>query len=178
MFLVPVLGCQSQALREAKVNDVWFGDVLSLDNGKTIDLAGVQLLVENRNYRPENSEWFKTFIIGKSIKYKIISRSYWNGYSDNPLAFAYLEDGVFLNESLVKEGVAFFDHAYFPGKEDFQRFQDEAIEGKKGMWGSYPTKAYLIGSTNARLINFYRWKRVDDFHEKGRINYYFSQNNE
>ena len=52
------------------------------------------------------------------------------------LAYVYLEDGRFLNAEIIKQG---YGNAYtrFPFKyvDEFRRYEREARENKKGLWG-------------------------------------------
>ncbi len=52
------------------------------------------------------------------------------------LAYVYLEDGMFLNAEIVRQG---YGHAYtrFPFKylEEFRAYEREAREAQRGLWG-------------------------------------------
>ena len=52
------------------------------------------------------------------------------------LAYVYLEDGTFLNAELIKQGYGtVFRKFPFKYRGDFNRYQLEARENKKGLWG-------------------------------------------
>ena len=52
------------------------------------------------------------------------------------LGYVYLEDGTFLNAEIIKQGYG-FAYTRFPFKylEDFRKYEREARESNKGLWG-------------------------------------------
>ncbi len=51
------------------------------------------------------------------------------------LAYIYLEDGTFLNAELIKQGyAAVFRKFRFQYRDDFIRYEQEAMERKRGLW--------------------------------------------
>ena len=64
------------------------------------------------------------------------------------LAYAYLPDGTFLNAEIVKQG---FGHAYttypFRYLEQFRRYEGEAREAGRGLWGA-AEHAAVVGATS------------------------------
>lgn len=53
------------------------------------------------------------------------------------LAYVYLEDGIFLNAEIIKQGYG-FAYTRFPFKylDDFRKYEREARENIRGLWGN------------------------------------------
>jgi len=52
------------------------------------------------------------------------------------LAYVYLEDGIFVNAEIIKQGYG-YAYTQFPFKylEEFRQYEKEARENKIGLWG-------------------------------------------
>jgi len=161
---------------EVRVMNIHWCNVLQLSNGDAIVLAGVLLRYEGTaGYKKELCENFEKMLVGKKIRYKTILK--WKqgiNYPRNSIALVYLDDGTFLNETLLKEGMAFFDHGYYKGKEHFYELQEEARRNKRGMWGSdNPPRPRFVGKKDWRFIHYPECPEVKDLPEGEKIYFYF-----
>jgi micrococcal nuclease len=130
------------------------GDTLLLKNGQRVRLIGVdtpEVHTSKKLYRDAERSGKDVKTIRKLGKRasdfvkslvkpgdKIVLKYDWQRIDKygRILAYVYLEDGTFLNAEIIKQG---YGHAYtrFPFKymEDFRRYEREARENKRGLWG-------------------------------------------
>jgi len=133
--------CSSTSAQTYIVERVVDGDTLKLTNGERVRLIGVDTPETVHPKKPveyfgkEASAFTKRMCEGKTVRleYDQTERDKY----DRLLAYVFLEDGTFLNAEIIKQG---YGHAYtrFPFKyiDDFRRYEKEAREGKRGLWGN------------------------------------------
>ncbi|GAA4710087.1 hypothetical protein GCM10023228_14480 [Brevibacillus fulvus] len=126
---------------KTEVKRVVDGDTFEISNGEKVRLIGVdtpETVKPNTPVQPygkEASAYTKKLIEGKQIllRFDVEPRDTYQRL----LAYAYLPDGTFLNEKLVREGYARImtvppNVAY---ADLFLQAEREAREHKRGLWG-------------------------------------------
>lgn len=132
---------------EATVKRVVDGDTFELVSGEKVRLIGVdtpETVKPNHPVEPygkEASNYTKQLLTGKKLTLKFDVEPY-DKYK-RLLAYAYLEDGTFVNEKLVREGYARImtvppNVAY---ADLFLEAEREAREQNRGLWALEPEKS-------------------------------------
>ena len=114
--------------------------------GKTITvrLLGVntpETVDPRRNvecYGPEASQAVKGLISGQKVLMKLNPQRERRDKYGRYLAYVYLENGLFLNEYVLQEGLA-REYTYgrpYTFQAEFRAIEAEAQAGQKGLWGS------------------------------------------
>jgi len=122
------------------------GDTLVLENKERVRLIGVDTPETKHPRRPveyfgkEASAFTKRMVQGKRVRLEFDQANAHLGHKDRyrrTLAYVFLEDGTFLNAEIIKQGYG-FAYTRFPFKysEEFTRYQREAREQRKGLWGN------------------------------------------
>lgn len=129
-----------ETVRKATVEKVIDGDTFILRTGEKVRLIGVDTPELHRKntpvqyYAEEARIFLKNLIEGKEVSL----RSDWQGTDQygRSLAYVYLEDSIFVNMEIVKQGYGFTYTRYpFEYMDDFRRHQKEARESSRGLWG-------------------------------------------
>ena len=175
--LVFSTGCgknKGDGWKEATVTSVDWGDILTLSDGSYAYLAGVKIPYEGINYRQEMIDNIKMLLVNVRIKYKVVLEKYENGYPKYNLIKAYLKDGTSVNEKLLKEGMAFFDHGYYKGKERFYEFEREARKNKVGVWGSAkPPQPIYAAHKDWEFLHYISCPELKNVTHENMVHYYF-----
>jgi len=116
------------------------GDTIVLESGEKVRLIGVDTPELHHPKKPvqyyakEAKEFTKSLVEGKDVRLKYDWQR--KDKYGRALAYIYLKDGTFLNIEIIKQGYG-FAYTKFPFKymEDFRRYEREARENKKGLWG-------------------------------------------
>ncbi len=145
----------AQSLSVKKVID---GDTLLLSNGEKVRLIGVdtpeyheslklhkdsersgQNIATIKALGKKASEFTTKIALGKSIRLEYDQANAHIKHRDRHgriLAYVFLEDGTFLNAEIVRQG---YGNAYtkypFRYMDEFRRYENEAREDRKGLWG-------------------------------------------
>jgi len=90
-------------------------------------------------YGREATTFTKRMVQGKRVRLEFDQANAHIGHKDRyrrTLAYVFLEDGTFLNPEIVKQGYG-FAYTRFPFKymEEFRRYEREAREQNRGLWG-------------------------------------------
>ena len=132
-FAVPVSawGWQAEVVR------VVDGDSLVIlrgDNGKkeTIRLFGVDCPELGQPFGEEAARLARAVVFGKKVSVVALDV---DGYERTVGAVVCLEDGVTLQDELLKAGLAWVDPRYCKGCKLWKALQREAAEEKRGLWG-------------------------------------------
>lgn len=156
---------------EAKVVNTK-GALIRLSNGGIVQLAGAYIPLGGVNYRDYLVENIKDLLIGKAVRVKVISKPK-NAYPNYLIAILYLEEGVNINEKLIKEGNALFDHGYYPRYKSFEKLEKLARKNKIGMWGSNnPPEVLFITSKYWKGIHLKNSPIAENIPEKDKIEYF------
>jgi len=168
ILILIVTGCTRQDSYKqdlVRVTRVVDGDTFVIDGGEKVRLIGVnspESVKPNEEPEPYGlaaSNFTKRLLSGQRVKL-VFDVEPTDRYG-RLLAYVYLEDGRFVNEILLREGYAQVmtippnvAHA-----KDFLRWQREARDAGKGLWGEKPgtpIKSKLIkGNINSRGEKIY-----------------------
>jgi micrococcal nuclease len=129
-----------------KVKRVIDGDTLLLINGERVRLIGVDTPETKHPQKPvqyfgrEAYLFTKQMVDGKEARFEF-ERQKRDRYG-RLLAYVYLLDGTFLNAEIIKQGYG-FAYTRFPFKymEEFRRYEREAKENRRGLWGQSDQKS-------------------------------------
>lgn len=131
---------QAQTVLVHRVID---GDTIQLSTGERIRLIGVDT-PEMKDKRPAVRALAQeaAAFVRRSVEGKPVSLEYDRAPRDRygrTLAYVYLEDGMFLNAEIIRQGYG-FAHTRFPFKylEEFRRLQREARDTHRGLWSNGP----------------------------------------
>jgi len=126
--------------REATVERVIDGDTFVLTTGERVRLIGVdtpELQKEDmpvQYYAEEARQFLTRMVEGRQVTLK----SDWQGKDqyERTLAYVYLEDTIFVNLEIVKQGYGFAYTRYpFEYMESFRKCQRQAMAQSAGLWG-------------------------------------------
>jgi len=121
------------------------GDTLVLENKERVRLIGVDTPETKHPRKPveyygkEATAFTKKMVQGKRVRLEFDQANAHIGHKDRyrrTLAYVFLEDGTFLNAEIIKQGYG-FAYTRFPFKymDEFRRYQREAREQNRGLWG-------------------------------------------
>ena len=141
---------QSELPERAVVARVIDGDTLELEGGEKVRLIGVDTPETVHPSRPveafgkEASAFTRSALEGEAIRLEYDQANSAGGHRDRYgriLAYVYRErDGLDFNAELVRQG---FAHAYtsypFRRMEEFRRYEREARDAGRGLWGAADT---------------------------------------
>ncbi len=154
LFVVPdAFAAKSASAKYYKIEKVYDGDTLRMDNGKKIRLIGIDCPESQHNQKlkkdssrsrqnvddmikmgKEAAFFTKKLALGKRARLEYDARR--KDKYGRDLAYVYLEDGTFLNAEIVRQGYASVltvppnvKHA-----EKFQQYYRQAREKKLGLW--------------------------------------------
>jgi micrococcal nuclease len=116
------------------------GDTVILDGRERVRLIGVDAPESKRPRKPvqrfgkESARYLRTMVEGKRVRLEHDwQRTDRHGRT---LGYIYLEDGRFVNATMVRDGYAFALTRYpFKHLEEFRRLEREAREAGRGLWG-------------------------------------------
>jgi len=114
--------------RPLEVVKVMEGNILVLNNGKKINLIGVDTSTQAETF-------IRRVVEGKEVRLKYDRQKV--GRDGQILAYVYLLDGTLLNAELIKQGYARINRKLpFKYSEEFEHYEKEAKEMKKGIWSN------------------------------------------
>jgi len=121
------------------------GDTIIVGARERVRLIGVDTPETKHPQKPveyygkEATAFTRKMVEGKRVRLEFDEANTHIGHKDRykrTLAYVFLEDGTFLNAEIVKQG---YGHAYtrFPFKylDEFRRYEREAREKGRGLWG-------------------------------------------
>ena len=159
LFLLSVpLFSQAADFQIAWVKRVVDGHTLLLFGAERVRLIGVDTLEVNESKKLHRyaersgkdieaitalgrraTAFIKKIVDKKLIRLEFDPNNYLIGHKDKYgriLAYVYLMDGTFLNAEIIKQGYGFaYTRLPFKYIEEFRRYEREARENKKGLWG-------------------------------------------
>jgi micrococcal nuclease len=142
---------QAETLRKQPlfVREVLSGDTVRLKGGKILKYIGLQapplqsIVPLVREYGKNSMDYNKTIVEGKTIQ--VAWGSQIRDDQGNLLGYVFLEDGTFVNQSILKEGHARAlitpPNIKFAGV--FRKSELEARRQKKGLWKEEPDNPFL-----------------------------------
>jgi len=143
VFLLSFLSTQyifAQSVREKfKVIKVFDGDSILLEDKREIRLLGVDApeihhpTLPEQRYGKEAAEFVKKLVDGKEVWLEFEEGNKEDKFGRS-IAYVYIGDKL-LNAELLKNGFAYVYVKYpFRLKEEFIKYQQEAIKSRKGLW--------------------------------------------
>ena len=169
-----ILSTYTPHYHEAIVDKIVDGNILKLSNNDVIQLAGAYVPVpEDTNYRQNLTNNIKNKLDHVNIRYEIIENKILD-YPKYDLAIVYIGNSKeSINELLLKEGMAFFDHGYYKGKDKYYTLERKAEQEKVGLWKNKPVLLY-IGGKDWWNFHYADCPVVRIIKEKKRIYYYIA----
>ncbi len=173
-LMLDYYGLLSREEFTAKVIELRGSDILLLSNNRRVLLAGVRIPEDNEvNYDKELTDNFRNYIEGKTLKFRVILKK----IEDYPLydtVLAYLPDGELVNDIILMEGIAFFDHGWYPNKNRFEQIEKETKKKRKGLWRNIDKyKIIYVSSKILQDFHLPDCPEIKDVTPKDRIDYYF-----
>ena len=112
-----------------KVTKVIEGTTLVLNNGKKVNLIGVDTSVQAEDF-------IRNMVVGKEVKLKYDRQKM--GNEGQILTYVYLPDGTFLNAELIKQGYARSNKIIpFKYSKVFEQYEMEPSRKRKGIWSEW-----------------------------------------
>ncbi len=169
-------GLFSREIFTATVVELRGSNILLLSNNRRVLLAGARIPEDDEvNYDKELTNNFRNYIEGRTLKFKVIlPKLKTQHYPLYDTVLAYLPNKELINERILKEGMAFFDHGWYPNKHHFERLERKARKRRKGLWENIEKYKIVYVSTK----NFWDYylpdnPEVRNIPLKDKINYYF-----
>ena len=118
---------------------VIYGDTIVLDGNEKVRFIGVDTPETKDPRKPvqyfgkEAYEFTKGLVEGNKVRLEY-DQNRIDKYG-RTLAYVFLEDGIFLNAEIIKQGYG-FAYTRFPFKylEEFRQYEKEARENERGLW--------------------------------------------
>lgn len=174
-MLLMSIGCaKSGATYTGRVVEIRYENVLVLDNGHDVALAGVYIprADHDANYQPELAEGFMYLMTDREIRYRILASAS-RHYPVYDLIEVLEPDGSSLNEQLVREGKVFFDRGYYPGHRRFEQLEDHAKKNRRGIWAKKDDlKLLFVGKQNWERYHYPECPLVQDIEPDERIEFF------
>ena len=149
------------------------GNLLKLSNNDKVLLAGVYIPQRGEtNYLPSLENNIKELILRKSLKFKkVLSKNI--RYPEYDLVNIYDSSGTCINAALLSSGQAFFDQGFYPGKNVYEKLEQQAKKQNLGLWKNQNLK--ILYSTSRLWWDFHypECPEVKKIKAKDRIDYYF-----
>ena len=155
--------------------DVKSGSILVLDTEKKVVMAGVHIPYRESalNFMPELLEEPKKLLKNKKIKIELVERYRTGGFANYDLVRVYLENDICINDYLLKNGLAFFDHGYYRDKDNYFELEKKAKNEKKGIWKKKNSlKLLYVGSKHLEGVHYPECPIVNSIQLVDRIEYY------
>lgn len=160
LVLLVSLLCQSKAVfAESLVREVYDGDTIVLQDGRTIrylDVNAPEMASDMNPAQPfarEATHWNKNMVLGKTVRIEMDAET--KDTFGRTLAYVYLPDGRMVNQAILAEGLA----QYFPYRQNMKHgklllnAQRSAMQARKGLWQTWKDKpgTYIANSRSLRF---------------------------
>ena len=165
----------AKVIYHATVETVFDGNSVKLSTGDIVTLAGVYIPKRGEvNYRESLSDNIRQLLQNKEVRIELIQEKTFN-YPVYDLVKIYSDDfSESINEKLLKEGMAFFDHGYYSGKEIFHKLQKEAEKTGTGIWKNKSELTPLyIGAESWKFYYYPNSPKVAEILKDEKIIFYF-----
>lgn len=164
-WIVPVVLAlllqSAAAFSGTRVREVFDGDTILLEDGRTIRYHGVNApeaaseLLPAQPFAEAASDWNRKMVLGKTVRLEMDIEERDN--YGRTLAYVYLPDGTFVNQAILAAGLA----QYFPYTLNMKHAgtlidaQRRAMKSGAGLWHNWSEKPGLyIG--NLRSLRFHK----------------------
>jgi len=147
------------------------GDTILLDGNEIVRLIGIDTpetkdpKIPVQYYGKEAYEFTKRLVEGKKVRlaYDLNKKDKYG----RTLAYVYLEDGIFLNAEVIKQGYG-FAYRYFLFKyfDEFKQYEIEARENEIGLWSDGEGKESQVARKNENII-VYITRSGKNYHREG-----------
>jgi len=117
----------------AVVVDVLKDALVILDNDKAVGMAGVHVPYkkDSLNYMPDLLDKRLELLKDKRVKVELVERRRTGGAANYDLVRIYLENGICINDYMLENGLAFFDHGYDKNKDHYLDLEFKAKQQRK-----------------------------------------------
>jgi micrococcal nuclease len=159
-LLLPLVALSGSQDKIYTVKRVVGGDTILLTNGERVRLIGVDTPEVNESKKlcrdaertgrdietikelgKKASEFTKSLVDRKEVRLGYDQANAYIGHKDKyggVLAYVYLKDGTFLNAEIIRQGYGFaYTRFPFQYMEEFRRYEREARENERGLWGEW-----------------------------------------
>jgi micrococcal nuclease len=162
LFVGVSLACISQASSDAflMVRKVYDGDTIELENGIHVRYIGVnapEIAHQDKPGEPFGSEalaFNERIVLSKPVRIQGDLEA--TDQYHRRLAYVFLKDGTFVNQEIVRNGLAhvLYKSPNIAHDAVLLKSQQDAMKAGKGMWGNWKEKpAAYIGNKNSRRFH-------------------------
>ena len=162
LFIWVILACGSQASSDAvlSVRRVYDGDTIELENGTHVRYIGInapEIAHQDKPgepFGPEALALNEKIVLSKPVRIQGDQEAL--DQYNRQLAYVFLQDGTFVNQEIVRNGLA---HVLYKSPNItydavLLKSQQEAMKAGKGMWGNWKEKPHdYIGNKKSRRFH-------------------------
>jgi micrococcal nuclease len=154
------LPVNSYAKEWVEVKWVADGDTIVLENGDLIRYIGIDAPeIDHKTNMAEpygfvSREFNKKLVLSEKLRFEFDQRQ--QDRYGRRLAYAFLENGVFVNGALIENGYAFYlyQKANLKYQDLLLKKQQQAMASKRGIWKNWREKAgQYIGNMNSKRFH-------------------------
>jgi micrococcal nuclease len=162
LFIWATLACVSLASSDAfiSVRRVYDGDTIELENGMHIRYIGInapEIAHQDKPGEPFGSEalaFNEKIVLSKPVR--ILEDQEATDQYNRRLAYVFLQDGTFVNQEIVRNGLAHVLYKYpnITYDDALLKSQQEAMKAGKGIWANWKEKkSDYIGNKKSRRFH-------------------------
>ena len=162
LFIWVTLVCVSLASSDAfiSVRRAYDGDTIELENGMHIRYIGInapEIAHQNKPgepFGPEALAFNEKIVLSKPVR--ILEDQEATDQYNRRLAYVFLQDGTFVNQEIVRNGLAHVLYKYpnITYDDALLKSQQEAMKAGKGIWANWKEKkSDYIGNKKSRRFH-------------------------
>jgi micrococcal nuclease len=162
LFIIVTLVCVFQASADEfiSVRRVYDGDTIELENGMHVRYIGInapEIAHQDKRgelFGPEALAFNEKIVLSRPVRIQGDQEA--SDQYGRRLAYVFLQDGTFVNQEMVRNGLAYVLYKFPDITYDavFLKSQQEAMKAGKGMWKNWKEKpADYIGNKKSRRFH-------------------------